>query len=50
MNLQKQPSRGVLRKRCSENMQKIHRRTPVTKPRLEDLFEMNCFIYLDSKK
>ena len=26
--LQKQPSRGVLRKRCSENMQQIYRRTP----------------------
>ena len=28
---QKQPSRGVLRKRCSENMQQIYRRTPVPK-------------------
>ena len=28
MNHQKQPSRGVLRKRCSENMQQIYRRTP----------------------
>ena len=26
---QKQPSRGVLRKRCSENMQEIYRRTPM---------------------
>ena len=26
---QKQPSRGVLRKRCSENMQRIYRRTPM---------------------
>ena len=26
--LQKQPSRAVLRKRCSENMQQIYRRTP----------------------
>ena len=25
---QKQPFRGVLRKRCSENMQQIYRRTP----------------------
>ena len=24
-----QPSRGVLRKRCSENMQQIYRRTPM---------------------
>ena len=27
----KQPSSGVLRKRCSENMQYIYRRTPVLK-------------------
>ena len=26
---QKQPSRGVLRKRCSENMQQIYRRAPM---------------------
>ena len=28
---QKQPSRGVPRKRCSENMQQIYRRTPIPK-------------------
>ena len=28
---QKQSSRGVLRKRCSENMQQIYRRTPMPK-------------------
>ena len=28
---QKQPSGGVLRKRCSENMQQIYRRTPTAK-------------------
>ena len=28
---QKQPPRGVLRKRCSENMQQIYRRTPKPK-------------------
>ena len=28
---QKQLSRGVLKKRCSENMQQIYRRTPMTK-------------------
>ena len=28
---QKQPFRGVLGKRCSENMQKIYRRTPMPK-------------------
>ena len=27
--IQKQPSRGVLAKRCSENMQQIYRRTPM---------------------
>ena len=30
-NTQKQPSRGVLRKRYSENMQQIYRRTPMMK-------------------
>ena len=29
--LQKQPPRGFLKKRCSENMQKIYRRTPIPK-------------------
>ena len=28
---QKQPTRGVLKKRCSENMQQIYRRTPMPK-------------------
>ena len=28
---QKQPSRGVLKKSCSENMQQIYRRTPILK-------------------
>ena len=31
VHLQKQPSRGVLSKRCSENMQQIYRRTPMPK-------------------
>ena len=31
MILQKQPSRGVLQKRCSENMQQIYRRPPMPK-------------------
>ena len=31
VNFQKQPPRGVLRKRCSENMQQIYRRTPMPK-------------------
>ena len=29
--MQKQPSRGILRKRCSENMQQIYKRTPMLK-------------------
>ena len=29
--LQKQPPRGVLKKRCSENAQQIYRRTPIPK-------------------
>ena len=29
--MQKQSSRGVLGKRCSENMQQIYRRTPMPK-------------------
>ena len=29
-NKQKHPSRGVLRKKCSENMQQIYWRTPLT--------------------
>ena len=29
INDQKQPSRGVLKKRCCENMQQIYRRTPM---------------------
>ena len=28
---QKQPSRGVFKKRCSESMQKMYRRTPMPK-------------------
>ena len=31
LDLKKQPSIGVLRKRCSENMQQIYRRTPMPK-------------------
>ena len=30
-NIQKQPSWGVLRERCSDNMQQINRRTPMPK-------------------
>ena len=31
LNIKKQPSRGVLKKRCSENIQQIYRRTPMSK-------------------
>ena len=31
INLQKQPFRGILMKRCSENMQQIYRRTRMLK-------------------
>ena len=31
LNLQKQPSRGVFKKRCSESMQQIYRRIPMPK-------------------
>ena len=30
-HVQKQPSRGVLKKTCSKNMQQIYRRTPMPK-------------------
>ena len=29
--IQKKPPRGILRKRCSENIQQIYRRTPMLK-------------------
>ena len=29
--IQKQPSRGVLRERCSENMPQTYKRTPIPK-------------------
>ena len=35
---QKQPPRGVPRKRCSENMQQIYRRTPMPKCDLQSNF------------
>ena len=31
LQMHKQPSRGVLRKSCSKNMQKLYRRTPMLK-------------------
>ena len=38
-NLQKHPSRGVLKKRYSENMQQTYRRTPMPK---FDFNKVNC--------
>ena len=38
--LQKQPSRDVLSKRCSENKQQIYRRTPMPKC---DFNKVACF-------
>ena len=44
--LQKQPSKGVLRKRCSENIQQIYRRTPMSKCDFNKFalqFALGCF-------
>ena len=38
-NQQKQPFRGVLRKRCSENMQQMYRKKPM--PKCD--FKMTCY-------
>ena len=44
---QKQPSRGVLRKRCSENMQQIYRRISMSKCELNKLhFGMGVLLYI----
>ena len=40
---QKQPSRSVLRKRCSENMQQVYRRTTMTKYGFEIRLRHECF-------
>ena len=39
----KQPSRGVLKKRCSENMQQIYRRTPMPKCRYSPVNLLHIF-------
>ena len=41
---QKQPSRGVLGKRCSENMQQIYRRTPMSNCELNKLHFSMCVL------
>ena len=44
---QKQSSRVVLRKRCSENMQQIYRRTPMSKCEFNKLhFSMGALLYI----
>ena len=52
---QKQPSRSVLRKRCSENMQQIYGRTPLlkcdfNKVALQELLLMFVYWYLSLRK
>ena len=39
-SIQKQPSRGVPTKRCSENMQQIYRRTPMPKRDFNKVIEI----------
>ena len=39
---QNQPSRGVLKKRCSEDMQQIYRRTPVPKCNFNKVAKQGC--------
>ena len=41
-NLRKKSSRGVLKKRCSENKQQIYRRTPMPKCFIEITFRHGC--------
>ena len=41
-NRQKQPSRGVLRERCSKNMQQIYRRTPMQSNFIEITLQHGC--------
>ena len=44
---QKQPSRSVLRKRCSKNRQQIYRRTPMSKCEFNKLhFGMGVLLYI----
>ena len=51
--IQKQPSRGVLRKRCSENMQQIYRRTPcrsTTSIKLQQIYRRTPMVKYDFNK
>ena len=42
LEVQRQPSRAVLRKRCSENMQQIYRKTPMPKCGFEIALRHGC--------
>ena len=41
-HLQKQPSRGVLKRRCSENVEQINRRTPMSKSDFNKVAKQLC--------
>ena len=43
IKIQKQPSRGALRKRCSENMQQIYRRTSMPKCDFNKVTKQICW-------
>ena len=43
--IQKQPSRGVLWKKCSENMQEIYRKTPMPKCDFNKVAMKLCCIF-----
>ena len=45
-NIQKQPPRGVLKKRCSENIPQIYRRTPMLKCDFNKVALDGCFCLL----
>ena len=50
LELQKMPSGGVLKKRCSENMQQIYRRTPLLKCDVMVINIQHSFIKIHSTK
>ena len=44
--LQKQPPRGILSKKCSENMQQIYRRTPMLKCDFNEVAKQLCNVMI----
>ena len=42
-HFQKQPSKGIIRKRCSKNMQQIYRRTPMSKCDFNKVSKQLCW-------